>query len=200
MSVDRKESDQDPAVKARHRQTYRTGCSWRFATCRRSRRSARPSRAPMPTRTGAAAHASPAAGEVDYGVNNATDSYADAVEDPDRRGPMVLARGRRGDVDAGRGQPAPGAGDLRRRDRGRKDHPGGARSRRTLRTRTRSPASSASSAWSRTSARTASSSSPGTTCSIACGFDPPDPEASLPERIFDSPRDRARRPPSRKRS
>ena len=82
MSVDRKESDQDPAVKARHRQTYRTGAHGALATCRKSRRSARPSRAPMPTRTGAAAHASPAAGSVDYGVNSVTDSYAELLKIP----------------------------------------------------------------------------------------------------------------------
>ena len=130
MTVDRKETDRGPGgqgAASRDLSPAAHGAA-RPAAGRGGRRRRSPAR--TPTRTGAAACASPAGGTSSYGVNSVTDDLPRAVADPARRRPLVLARRRRGDVDAGRAQPAHGAGDLRRRESDRPDHQGGARPER----------------------------------------------------------------------
>ena len=130
VTVDRKEADQDPAVKARHRETYRQ----LFVALRE-----------MPevegvagSFTGPYANAEwgsgtrlPGGRQVNYGVNRVTDDFPRAFPHPDRGGTLVFARRRRRDVEAGGRQSAAGAGDLRRRQSGRADHQRGARSERS---------------------------------------------------------------------
>ena len=112
MSVDRKESDQDPAVKARHRQTYEQVLM--------ALRDLPQVEAVGAAFTGPYANSNWGSGSRLAGGRDSRlrrqqrdGQLRRVVEDPDCRRPVVLARGRRGDVDAGRGQPAPRPGDLR---------------------------------------------------------------------------------------
>ena len=161
----------------------------------------RPSPGPMPTRTGAAASAWPAAATVDYGVNNVDRRLTPSCcrsrssRDAGSRARTMRRRGRRSSsTGAWRGRSSvtrTAVGQIIAEER----EPTNVRRR----TRTTSPRSSASSAWSRTSARTASCRRPGTTCSIACGSTAGSRRRRCPSACSFGWH-RARRRPSRRRS
>ena len=183
MSVDRKESDQDPAVKARHRQTYEQVLM--------ALRDLPQVEAVGAAFTGPYANSNWGSGSrlaggrhVDYGVNNATDSYAELLKIPIVEGrwfsreddaatwtPVVvnrrLAREIFGDETAvgkviqeerGADEPAPDPNDK--------------------------PTVKRVIGVVEDFRQDGELSSPGNYLFYRMRFDPPDPKASLPERIF----------------
>ena len=183
MSVDRKESDQDPAVKARHRQTYE-----QVLMALRD--------LPQVEAVGAAfsgpyansnwGSGSRLAGgrDVDYGVNNATDSYAALLKIPIVEGrwfsreddaatwtPVVvnrrLAREIFGDGTA--------VGKVIEEERGAEETSPGPKEK---------PSVKRVIGVVEDFRQNGELSSPGNYLFYRMRFDPPDPKAALPERIF----------------
>ena len=183
MSVDRKESDQDPAVKARHRQTYE-----QVLMALRD--------LPQVEAVGAAfsgpyansnwGSGSRLAGgrDVDYGVNNATDSYAALLKIPIVEGrwfsreddaatwtPVVvnrrLAREIFGDGTA--------VGKVIEEERGAEETSPGPKEK---------PSVKRVIGVVEDFRQDGELSSPGNYLFYRMRFDPPDPKAALPERIF----------------
>jgi putative ABC transport system permease protein len=183
MSVDRKESDQDPGVKARHRQTYEQVLM--------ALRDLPQVEAVGAAFTGPYANSNWGSGsrlaggrDVDYGVNNATDSYAELLKIPIVEGrwfsreddaatwtPVVvnrrLAREIFGDDTA--------VGKIIQEERRSDDPPPDPNDKPTIK-RVIGVVEDFR--------QDGELSSPGNYLFYRMRFDPPDPKASLPERIF----------------
>jgi putative ABC transport system permease protein len=183
MSVDRKESDQDPAVKVRHRQTYEQVLM--------ALRDLPQVEAVGAAFTGPYANSSWGSGSrlaggrrVDYGVNNVTDSYAELLKIPVIEGrwfsreddaatwtPVVvnlrLAREIFGDETA--------VGKVIQEERGSDEPPPDPNEKTTIK-RVIGVVEDFR--------QDGELSSPGNYLFYRMRFDPPDPRASLPERIF----------------
>jgi putative ABC transport system permease protein len=183
VSVDRKESDQDPAVKARHRQTYEQVLM--------ALRDLPQVEAVGAAFTGPYANSNWGSGsrlaggrQVDYGVNNATDSYAGLLKIPIIEGrwfsreddaatwtPVVvnqrLAREIFGDETA--------VGRVIQEERGPDDPAPDPNDKPTIK-RVIGVVEDFR--------QDGELSSPGNYLFYRMRFDPPDPKASLPERIF----------------
>ena len=183
MSVDRKESDQDPAVKARHRQTYEQVLM--------ALRDLPQVEAVGAAFTGPYANSNWGSGsrlaggrDIDYGVNNATDSYAELLKIPIVEGrwfsreddaatwtPVVvnrrLAHEIFGDETA--------VGKVIEEERGAEETSPGPKEKPTVK-RVIGVVEDFR--------QDGELSSPGNYLFYRMRFDPPDPKASLPERIF----------------
>ena len=183
VSVDRKESDQDPAVKARHRQTYEQVLM--------ALRDLPQVEAVGAAFTGPYANSNWGSGsrlaggrQVDYGVNNATDSYAELLKIPIVEGrwfsreddaatwtPVVvnrrLAREIFGDETA--------VGKVIQEERGPDEPAPDPNDKPTIK-RVIGVVEDFR--------QDGELSSPGNYLFYRMRFDPPDPKASLPERIF----------------
>ena len=183
VSVDRKESDQDPAVKARHRQTYEQVLM--------ALRDLPQVEAVGAAFTGPYANSNWGSGsrlaggrDIDYGVNNATDSYAELLKIPIVEGrwfsreddaatwtPVVvnrrLAHEIFGDETA--------VGKVIEEERGAEETSPGPKEKPTVK-RVIGVVEDFR--------QDGELSSPGNYLFYRMRFDPPDPKASLPERIF----------------
>ena len=117
ITVDRKENDDGAGGQGARIARRSASCCSRCARCRRSRSRPPSFTSPYANSSWGGGMRLPGGHRLDHGMNSVTDDFPRALPDAARRRALVLARGRRGDLEAGRDQPAPGAGVLRRRRR-----------------------------------------------------------------------------------
>ena len=183
MSVDRKESDQDPAVKARHRQTYE-----QLLMALRDLPQVEAAGAAF---TGPYANSNWGSGsrlaggrDVDYGVNNVTDSYAELMKIPIVEGrwfsreddaatwtPVVINRRLAQEIFG----EETAVGKVIQEERGSDEPPPDPNDKPTVK-RVIGVVEDFR--------QNGELSSPGNYLFYRMRFDPPDPKAALPERIF----------------